>query len=331
MASPLDFIELLDDSEAADEAGGAGPSAFDGAAEAASEHWSSTRRYHDTHSLELLLHEELLDFSEAFRPTWAEKAARSAAVERVRALLARCQSLGSATLHTFGSFSTGVYLPSSDVDLVVLDSGRTDKAGYVAGLREIEAALHVAPWRAEDIEVIATAKVPIVKFLDGQSGLSIDICLETRDGLKSSALARKADAQFPAFRHLVLVLKRFLISRGLNDTFTGGVGSFLLQLLVISSLQQPALHPPPHAALKGNLGGQLLHFFETFGMRLNTAIVGLRVSDGGRFFDKRQVSIYLSIYIYLSISVHIYIYLSIYLSIYMSISIYLYICLSLSG
>ena len=34
---------------------------------------------------------------------------------------------------------------------------------------------------------------------------------------------------------LVLVLKRFLHDRGLHDTFSGGVGSFLLQLMVISS------------------------------------------------------------------------------------------------
>ena len=44
---------------------------------------------------------------------------------------------------------------------------------------------------------------------------------------------------FPAFRYIVFVLKRWLRLRGLHDTFRGGVGSFLLQLLVVSNLQHP--------------------------------------------------------------------------------------------
>ena len=68
--------------------------------------------------------------------------------------------------------------------------------------------------------------MPIVKYVDGPSGLSVDLCLEQQDGIRSSALATKAARQFPPFRPLVLLLKRYLSSRGLNDTFTGGVGSF---------------------------------------------------------------------------------------------------------
>ena len=42
----------------------------------------------------------------------------------------------------------------------------------------------------------------------------------------------------PPLRPLVLVLKFFLAQRGLNETFTGGVGSYMLQLMVVSFLQQ---------------------------------------------------------------------------------------------
>lgn len=294
--SPLEFIALLPedgssgrDFEAVTSSGAAHSDPLAAmATEAASKHWSTTRQYHSTASLELTLHEEMIDFSEAYRPTRAEHAARVGAIERVRELVAGLPSFASAEVHPFGSFATGIYLPSSDIDLVVLDSGHVQKAEQVEGLRLLESALRSASWRAEHIEVIGSAKVPIVKYLDCVSGLAVDICLETRDGLRSSALARKAAERFPAFRHLVLLLKRWLISRGLNDTFTGGVGSFLLMLLVIASLQQPPLQPPTLPGTQHNLGRCLLHFFEMFGMRLNTIAVGIRVADGGRFFDKRQ-------------------------------------------
>lgn len=103
------------------------------------------------------------------------------------------------------------------------------------------------------------------------------------------------------YKVLVLVLKRFLNVRGLHETFSGGVGSFLLQLLVICSLQQPesgmesgsaASRPglagkaAASAEMRASLGAQLLHFLQTFGLRLNYETVGVSVRSGGRFFAK---------------------------------------------
>jgi DNA polymerase sigma len=44
--------------------------------------------------------------------------------------------------------------------------------------------------------------------------------------------------QFPAVRPLVLLLKYYLAQRSLNDTYTGGVGSFMLTLMVVHVVQQ---------------------------------------------------------------------------------------------
>ena len=89
------------------------------------------------------------------------------------------------------------------------------------------------------------------------------------------------------------MLKRWLRLRGLHDTFRGGVGSFLLQLLVVSNLQ----HPPAAAAarpandtraVRGNLGVLLLHFFEVFGLHFNYRKVGISLTDGGSFYVKER-------------------------------------------
>jgi DNA polymerase sigma len=56
-----------------------------------------------------------------------------------------------------------------------------------------------------------------------------------------------------------------LVQRGLNETYpSGGVGSFLLQLMALSFLQ----HRPP-TGNDLNLGALLLDFFELYGRKLN--------------------------------------------------------------
>ena len=208
-------------------------------------------------SVLLALHEDVIDFWQAFQPTREEAEARAELLERIRALVNDLWP--GAEVKPFGSYATGLYLPSSDVDIVVFGMGLETKPSRVAGLEQLAQRLEAAEWPVTELEVIGKAKVPIVKFVDARSGVHVDICLEVRDGLQSSNLARKASTQFPAFKYLVLVLKQWLAQRGLADTYHGGVGSFLLQLLVIAALQHP---PSLDARLKGSLGGLLLHFFE---------------------------------------------------------------------
>lgn len=51
------------------------------------------------------------------------------------------------------------------------------------------------------------------------------------------AFVNAVQQRLPAFRPLTLVLKYFLQTRQLNDTYHGGVGSFMLQMMVLSHLQ----------------------------------------------------------------------------------------------
>ncbi|KAL1511945.1 hypothetical protein AB1Y20_005225 [Prymnesium parvum] len=244
--------------------------------------WCPSRWYTGNSPL-LQLHEDLLDFYEAYRPTAKEQAMRADLVKRVDELVGLVWP--GASVRVFGSYSTGLYLPESDIDLVCIGTGLQDASKFERGkaLHAFAAALRAAPWGHSRLEVIDKAKVPIVKFVDETSGVAVDVCIETRDGLLSASLATKANAQFPAYKVLVLVLKRFLHERGLHDTFTGGVGSYLLQLMVICSLQNPCNSA---ATPRGNLGSCLLHFLELFGLRFNYERVGIALREGGSFFDK---------------------------------------------
>jgi non-canonical poly(A) RNA polymerase PAPD5/7 len=64
---------------------------------------------------------ELIELCELVQPTPEEAAARRSAVAAVTEVVrsiwpaARCE--------VFGSYATGLYVPTSDIDLVILDSG----------------------------------------------------------------------------------------------------------------------------------------------------------------------------------------------------------------
>jgi len=85
------------------------------------------------------------------------------------------------------------------------------------------------------------------------------------------------------------VLKFFLAQRGLNETFTGGVGSFLLQLMVVSFLQQRyRTDRATGFASAPNLGALLLELLELYGRDFNYAVTGISVRRNGAYFPKRE-------------------------------------------
>ena len=251
--------------------------------------WSSSGRYDGT-DLELMLHEDLIDFWHAFRPTRAEADARAELVSRVKRVVR--SSLGDgAEIVVFGSFASGLYLPESDVDLMCTGAGlkHASKPRRVQALQKLGRALRSVSWPVRELEVVDRARVPIVKFVDGATGVAVDIGIETADGSAAHQLSFSASREWPAYGVLVLALKRYLNMRGLHDTFTGGVGSFLLQLLVICSLQHPpAARERADERTRGNLGRALLHFFELFGLRYNYELAAITVAGGGRFLPKRK-------------------------------------------
>lgn len=100
----------------------------------------------------------------------------------------------------------------------------------------------------ERIQVITGAKVchplpflpkqvPIVKYVDTEAGCQIDICFNQTNGPRNSAVIKAFLNDYWELKPIVLVLKYFLLQRDLNETYTGGIGSYALVLLVISFLQ----------------------------------------------------------------------------------------------
>ncbi len=194
----------------------------------------------------------------------AEATARAEAVARVRAAVVSIWP--SATLEVFGSFATGLYLPTSDIDAVILASGCAAPAD---GLRALALAL-ARRGVGRKIALIAKARIPIVKFEEVESGFPFDLSFDVANGPAAAEWMRAQMAALPPLRPLSLVLKSFLQQRELNEVYTGGVGSYALTVMLIAHLRtHPACGEEP------NLGVLLLDFLELYGRALQTEGVGV--------------------------------------------------------
>ncbi|XP_059301184.1 uncharacterized protein LOC132053251 isoform X1 [Lycium ferocissimum] len=225
----------------------------------------------------LQLHKEIIDFCEFLSPTPEEQASRNEAIECVfdviRYIWPNCKP------EVFGSFKTGLYLPTSDVDLVILGS---DIRSPQIGLQALSRALS-QKGVAKKIQVISKARVPIIKFVEKKSGISFDISFDVENGPKAAEFIKDAMSSWPPLRPLCLILKVFLQQRELNEVYTGGIGSYALLVMLIAMLQN---HRSGQASAEQNLGILLVNFFDIYGRKLNTSDVGVSCNGEGTFFLK---------------------------------------------
>lgn len=165
-------------------------------------------------SLIFRLHKEIEQFYAHMVPTKTEHALRVQVVSRIESVVLSLWP--SARVEVFGSFRTGLYLPTSDIDLVVL--GNWEKLP----LRTLENEL-VSHGIAEplSVRVLDKASVPIIKLTDHESQVKVDISFNMQSGVQSAELIKDYKRKYPVLSKLVLVLKQFLLQRDLNEVFTG--------------------------------------------------------------------------------------------------------------
>lgn len=247
--------------------------------------------------------------------------------------------LVQCNVQVFGSNATSLFLPHSDIDLVVYFNDLKDKGGdddnssnqaeKYTKTTETKKPLSSAQqeridmenWCIQEsiasqqnkshytmladalrnewgtklsyLEVIENTRVPLVKFTHKPTNISVDVCFNQEGGPEAAAMMKQWLQDLPPLRPLCLLLKYFLSCRGLNETYTGGIGSYALQLMIISFLQQrareeisigrPAVVSPQNS---GNLGSMLIEFLELYGIDFNYVTTGISLRYGGYYFPK---------------------------------------------
>ena len=142
------------------------------------------------------------------------------------------------------------------------------------------------------LEVIEQTRVPLVKFTVAPYGIDIDVCFDQPNGPESAELMHRFMESMPPLRPLTFVLKHFLASREINKPFTGGIGSYLLQLMIVSYLQHRTREDVVRKCGAGgrhfNLGSLLLDFFELYGINFNYVTTAISVRHDGFYFAKGE-------------------------------------------
>ena len=88
-------------------------------------------------------------------------------------------------MNYFGSSKTGLFLPTSDIDMVVI--GKWE----LIPLFTLESALLEAEITTKDmIKVLDKASVPIIKLTDVKTSVRVDISFNTMNGLSSVSLIK---------------------------------------------------------------------------------------------------------------------------------------------
>ncbi|KAL5021958.1 hypothetical protein ScPMuIL_001113 [Solemya velum] len=226
------------------------------------------------------LHEEIKDFYEYMSPTPEEASMRTEVVQRIQSVIKVIWP--EADVQIFGSFRTGLYLPTSDIDLVVFG-----KWNSLPLFTLKKALLDKKITDEANIKVLDKASVPIVKLTDLLTEIKVDISFNMTNGVKSANLIKQFMEEYPNLKYLVLVFKQFLLQRDLNEVFTGGISSYSLILLSVSFLQ---LHPRIDATdPKANLGVLIIEFFELYGRNFNYLKTGIRIKSGGAYVPKEVI------------------------------------------
>jgi non-canonical poly(A) RNA polymerase PAPD5/7 len=179
------------------------------------------------------LHREVEHFMAYMKPTNEEAALRKDLVGRFTRLL-RKLAPGTA-LHVVGSSATGLYFPTSDIEMVIAFPSRSASKNIRPALAILEDDIRKSRFSSR-AESDLQGAVPVLRITDASTG--IDIVLKGSD--ERSVRAREVTKAWmdgedgKVIGSLVMVLKLFLSIRRLGTSFTGGIDSKLLVWMVVA-------------------------------------------------------------------------------------------------
>lgn len=107
-----------------------------------------------------------------------------------------------SSVHCFGSFAAGLYLPTADIDVVVVSNSYRSTGQQVicqsnAQMHRFGGFLEMSRLAAPgSVEVITGAKVPIIKFVDRITAIRIDVSFENNTGILANDTVRLIEAIF---------------------------------------------------------------------------------------------------------------------------------------
>ncbi|KAL7540164.1 hypothetical protein ACHAXR_011026 [Thalassiosira sp. AJA248-18] len=224
------------------------------------------------------------------RRSWAMKQLETT----VKALWPRAQ------LKMYGSHVTQLCLPSSDMDFVISlpavhKNAPATAPGDLEGRNAIietnqkvlARKLKSESWLDQrSIKVIERTAVPVIKVSTKDSRsrvVQLDLSFDAKEhhGLEALNMVQHILEQLPMVRPLVLVLKQFLLDRGLLTAYTGGLSSYCLFLMVARYCQE-------QAPTWNDCGSLLMGLLDFYGNFFDPRTNGISVRTKQYFFRSQD-------------------------------------------
>ncbi len=136
-----------------------------------------------------------------------------------------------SSLRLFGSSESGLSLAQGDLDLCLLFDGQNPKKV----LRSISSTLRFQ--EMEDIQVITSAKVPIIKFVDERTKIPVDISINNTLALHNTTLLKRYAETDERIRQCILGIKYWASQRDVCDAAKGTLSSYAWTLIMLQALQ----------------------------------------------------------------------------------------------
>eukprot|EP01016_Furgasonia_blochmanni_P029777 TRINITY_DN3118_c0_g1_i17.p1 TRINITY_DN3118_c0_g1~~TRINITY_DN3118_c0_g1_i17.p1 ORF type:complete len:243 (-),score=57.96 TRINITY_DN3118_c0_g1_i17:104-832(-) len=142
----------------------------------------------------------------------------------------------------------------------------------------------------DSINIIKSAKVPIVKIRDIEYDINFDISFNKMDGLYQIDAVQKALQVYPAMKYIILILKLVLRQRELSETYKGGIGSFLLFCMTLAFFREVKKDYISRGRIddlaKLTLGEYLLRFLEFYGIKFDCNTQQVVMTNHGSIIPK---------------------------------------------
>ncbi|XP_027112980.1 uncharacterized protein [Coffea arabica] len=115
--------------------------------------------------------------------------------------------------------------------------------------------------------------------------LDISFKSPSHTGLQTTELVKELTEQFPAAKPLALVLKKFLADRSLDQSYSGGLSSYCLVLLIMRFLQH---EHHLGRSINQNYGSLLMDFLYFFGNVFDPRQMRISVQGSGVYINREQ-------------------------------------------
>lgn len=239
-------------------------------------------------SSKMRLHNEIIEFYDFVKPKMEDFDLRIATYKKIKHIFE--SRIPNSCLMAFGSFASKLYLPQSDIDLVLLSPNYDQQAL----MKKAKKVIYSNPEVFCNIAVITTAKVPLIKCVDIETGIDIDISFNETSGVLAIKEYQNAFRSHPELKYIMMLFKLFLRQRHFHNSFSGGISSFLLFCMVLAFLREYKKEHITRFGVKSlnqiSLGEYTLEFMNFYGCKFDCDRNQIFLSDGGRVSGKTTPS-----------------------------------------